>query len=121
MPAYPTVTNGDTEIVSGLPYTETDEFLVMKNDLECGKAYALNWDDGPQRRTFIVRHTVNEREEIQAIEDFFEQMGGRLGTFEFTDDNGTVWSKCRFADDRLALNHVGVNQISLEVRIRAIL
>ena len=51
MPAYPPIkTSGDVDIVTQLPYTESDEFPVVTEELECGKGYALNWYTGPQPR-----------------------------------------------------------------------
>lgn len=121
MPAFPTIkTSGAAEIVSGYPYAETDEFPVQVEELECGKAYAVNWYTGPQSRVFILRYTVIEDAELVILEDFFRSMRGRLGTFTFTDNEGVEWPKCRFDQDELKVDYTGVNQFNIEVRIRAI-
>jgi hypothetical protein len=121
MPSFPVIkTSGDAEITTGLPYSESDEFPVVSEELECGKAYALNWYTGPQPRVFTRRFTTIERAELTILEDFFREMRGRLGTFDCEDNEGVVWPKCRFDQDDLRVEYVGVNQFNVEVKIRAI-
>ena len=121
MPAYPPIkTSGDVDIVTQLPYTESDEFPVVTEELECGKGYALNWYTGPQPRVFTLRYTVMEREELTVIEDFFRLMRGRLGSFTFDDHEGVTWSDCRFDQDELRVEYTGICQYALEVKLKSI-
>ena len=121
MPAYPSVrTDGDIEIITELPYRETDRFNVVRSELPCGKIYAHNWRGETEERVFTLRYSVITTDELNVVEDFFREMGGRLGTFTFEDDDETEWPKCRFDMDELRIEYAGPGVRNCEVRIRAI-
>jgi hypothetical protein len=123
MPSFPTIkAYGTVNVLSQLPYGETATFPIVQNVLPCGKAYGINYRGDPiEHMLFSVRWNVMERAELTILEDFYMEMGGNLGYFDFPDDDGTVWPKCRFHGEGLKIEYVGVNQYNVEVLIKSIL
>jgi hypothetical protein len=73
----------------------------------------LRFVDGSEQRfpgygtplfEWVIRLDLLDESELENLELFFEDEGGRAGTFSFTDPwNGTVYASCSFASDDLAL------------------
>jgi phage-related protein len=53
---------------------------------------------------WVIRLELLDESELANLEQFFEDEGGRAGTFSFTDPwDGTVYVSCSFGSDSLAL------------------
>ncbi|MGA3206186.1 MAG: DUF2460 domain-containing protein [Bryobacteraceae bacterium] len=53
---------------------------------------------------WVIRLDLLDESELENLELFFENEGGRAGTFSFTDPwDGTVYASCSFGSDDLAL------------------
>jgi phage-related protein len=53
---------------------------------------------------WVIRLELLDESELENLELFFESVGGRAGTFSFTDPwDGTVYSSCSFGGDVLTL------------------
>jgi len=53
---------------------------------------------------WVIRLDLLDESELENLELFFENEGGRAGTFSFTDPwDGTVYASCSFGSDTLAL------------------
>jgi phage-related protein len=53
---------------------------------------------------WVIRLDLLDESELQSLEQFFEDEGGRAGTFSFTDPwDGTVYPSCSFGSDDLEL------------------
>jgi phage-related protein len=59
---------------------------------------------GAPLRQWVIRLELLDESELANLEQFFEDEGGRAGTFSFTDPwDGTVYVSCSFGGDSLAL------------------
>lgn len=73
----------------------------------------LRFVDGSEQRfpgfgtplmQWVIRLDLLDEAELANLEQFFEDEGGRAGTFSFTDPwDGTVYASCSFGSDELAL------------------
>jgi phage-related protein len=73
----------------------------------------LRFIDGSEQRfpgygtpllQWTIRLDLLDESELENLEQFFEEQGGREGSFSFTDPwDGTVYPSCSFASDDLAL------------------
>ena len=53
---------------------------------------------------WVIRLELLDEAELSALGDFFVSVGGRAGSFAFTDPwDGTVYGSCRFDADELGL------------------
>ncbi len=58
---------------------------------------------GTALHRWVIRLELLDESELTAIADLFVTVGGRAGTFSFTDPfDGTVYASCRFDEDELA-------------------
>lgn len=61
---------------------------------------------GAPLRKWSIRLSLLDESELAALEEFFEEMEGRAGTFSFTDPwDETVYPNCSFDSDQLALQY----------------
>ena len=57
---------------------------------------------GAPLRRWVIRLDLLDEAELATLEQFFEDQGGRAGTFSFTDPlDGTVYASCSFDSDEL--------------------
>lgn len=105
-------------VVSQLPYTETDDWVVATSDMDCGKSYTRTISPGLGRR-FIINADLIQRDEVETLQRFFDFMRGRLGEFNYTDDQGLKWTRVRFDQDALDVRYVAPNHYSTEIRLLA--
>ncbi len=115
MAAYPKI--DDLEIIiSQFPYGEVDEHAVIANSLDCGVSYT--WHENLARlRRFKLVYPVITRAQAKIIEDFYREMRGRTGEFEFTDSSGKTWHRTRFDMDVLKVTYAEFNHMSLNVEL----
>jgi phage-related protein len=58
--------------------------------------------------SWTIQYDLLDESELAAIEEFFENQGGRAQTFSFTDPfDGTVYPSCSFGSDDLELQFAG--------------
>jgi hypothetical protein len=73
---------------------------------------------GASLRHWVIRLSLLDESELTGIEAFFESVGGRAGTFSFTDPwDGTVYPSCRFEADDVALTFSDVARGSTNLTI----
>ncbi len=59
---------------------------------------------GASLHRWAIRLDLMDEAELATLEAFFVSVGGRAGTFSFTDPwDGTVYGACRFEVDEIAL------------------
>jgi phage-related protein len=59
---------------------------------------------GAPLRRWVIRLELLDESELNTLEVFFENEGGRAGTFSFTDPwDGTVYATCSFDSDEMVL------------------
>ncbi|MBZ5603328.1 MAG: DUF2460 domain-containing protein [Acidobacteriia bacterium] len=76
---------------------------------------------GAALHRWAIRLELLDESELSALGDFFVSVGGRAGSFAFTDPwDGTVYAACRFDADELALGFGDVARGSSVVTISEI-
>ena len=71
---------------------------------------------GAALHRWVIRLELLDEAELIALEAFFETVGGRAGTFSFTDPwDGTVYSSCRFDRDEITLVFADAGQAQTSV------
>jgi hypothetical protein len=88
----------------------------------------LRFIDGSEQRfpeygtsllQWVIRLDLLDESELESLELFFENEGGRAGNFSFTDPwDGTVYASCSFADDDLALQFEEVARGKTQVVVK---
>ena len=88
----------------------------------------LRFVDGSEQRfpgygasllRWVIRLDLLDEAELEALEQFFEDKGGRSGSFAFTDPwNGTVYPNCSFDRDELSLKFDGVARGKTQVVVK---
>jgi phage-related protein len=88
----------------------------------------LRFIDGSEQRfpgygsslmRWVIRLDLLDESELEGLEQFFENEGGRAGTFSFTDPwDGTVYANCSFESDDLALQFQGVARGKTQVVVK---
>ncbi len=113
MAVYPTINaNG---IVTQLPYTETDEWVVAESSIEAGISTTLT-QHGSRLRRFVLNYPMIQRDEVTVLENFFDSMRGGLGQFDFVDDDNNSWI-CRFDMDYIEFQYEQWNHYSTVVKL----
>jgi len=108
---------GGGHIVSQYPYTTAPAFLHTKVDMPCGVRWSYSWRTNPLR-TFVVSYRSIPTADVKTLEEFFNSMSGRYGTFSFMDlEAGNVHPNCRFDQDNFQVTYNGVNNCSVTLRI----
>ena len=89
---------------------------------------ALRFLDGSEQRypgygtallQWVIRLELLDESEMEALELFFESVGGRAGTFSFTDPwDGTVYPSCSFGSDELTLEFDDVARGKTQVVVK---
>lgn len=68
---------------------------------------------------WVIRLDLLDESELENLEQFFENEGGRAGTFSFTDPwDGTVYPNCSLASDDLTLQFQGVARGKTQVVVK---
>jgi phage-related protein len=68
---------------------------------------------------WVIRLESLDESELTNLEQFFEDLGGRAGTFSFTDPwDGTVYASCSFGSDELALGFEEVARGKTQVTVK---
>jgi phage-related protein len=68
---------------------------------------------------WAIRLELLDESELANLEQFFEDEGGRAGTFSFTDPwDGTVYASCSFGSDELALGFDDVARGKTQVTVK---
>jgi phage-related protein len=68
---------------------------------------------------WVIRLELLDESELENLELFFENEGGRAGTFSFTDPwDGTVYPSCSFGSDDLALGFQEVARGKTQVVVK---
>jgi phage-related protein len=88
----------------------------------------LRFVDGSEQRfpgygaallQWVIRLDLLDESELENLEQFFEDEGGRAGSFSFTDPwDGTVYPSCSFASDDLSLQFEGVARGKTQVVVK---
>lgn len=88
----------------------------------------LRFIDGSEQRfpgygtpllQWVIRLDALDESELENLELFFEDEGGRAGNFSFTDPwDGTVYPSCSFASDDLALQFQDVARGKTQVVVK---
>jgi|ERR1017187_4102062 hypothetical protein len=104
-------------ITSQRPYTSAAEFLHATNEMECGVRYAYSWRTNPiYNFTLTFPHIPTT--DVKTLEDFFNSMAGRYGTFAFTDIlDGTTHTYCRFDQDAFTVLYNAVRDCAVVLKI----
>jgi hypothetical protein len=114
MAAFPEINS--SHVICQLPYTEIDRWVVHQVTLDCGKSYTERQHELPLRE-FVVRYPSITRAELTILEDFFDEMAGGTGEFEFTDSGGTMFPFTRFDQDELEIEYPQPGQISVQFKL----
>jgi hypothetical protein len=112
---YPTFNHG---IISQYPYKEADEWVTAEASVPAGFSYTAPQQETVLRR-WVLQYPAFTGSETTTLQTFFNSMRGRLGEFEFTDDQGTTWTHTRFDMDALVIRYIDVAHNSIEVRLSA--
>jgi phage-related protein len=88
----------------------------------------LRFIDGSEQRfpgygsslmRWVIRLELLDEGELEGLEQFLENEGGRAGTFSFTDPwDGTVYANCSFESDDLALQFEDVARGKTQVMVK---
>lgn len=88
----------------------------------------LRFIDGSEQRfpgygapllQWVIRLDLLDESELENLEQFFEDEGGRAGNFSFTDPwDGTVYANCSFGSDDLALQFEDVARGKTQVTVK---
>ena len=88
----------------------------------------LRFMDGSEQRfpgygtpllQWVIRLDLLDESELAGLEQFFEDEGGRVGTFSFTDPwDGTVYASCSFGSDDLELQFQDVARGKTQVVVK---
>jgi len=74
---------------------------------------------GATLRQWVIRLDLLDELELENLEQFFEDEGGRAGTFSFTDPwDGTVYASCSFGSDDLALQFEDMARGKTQVTVK---
>lgn len=74
---------------------------------------------GAALRQWVIRLELLDESELTNLEQFFEDEGGRAGTFSFTDPwDGAVYASCSFGSDELALGFQEVSRGKTQVVVK---
>ena len=117
MAVYPAINAAG--ITTQFPYTEIDEWLTDESTLANGFSYTRVESTPSVLRKFTVRYPLIQRAEVTVLENFFDSMRGRLGEFEFTDDNGKTWQHTRFDQDEFSVRYNEPESHSVEIKLSA--
>jgi len=111
--------------VTQFPYAETDLLPTVRDETSAGfvtvSAIKPATDQfgqsiSNQLRCIVRFPNINDTDKA-ALEAFFNDMAGRLGSFAFTDDAGTTHATCRFDQDDLNFDYKAVGLSSVELAI----
>ncbi|SRR5579872_399655 len=116
MASFPSIAHG---ALSQYPYTEEDFFYTAESDTPSGKSYTQSFNATPLK-SFVANFPCITLTEVQTLEDFFNSMRARLGTFSYTDEAATTWSVCRFDQDEFEVQCIGPNEYSVQLKIVAL-
>lgn len=106
-------------VISQMPYQEADDFVVHVADLECGFSYTESQNAQPLKR-FILSYASITPAEYDVLEAFFEEMGGTLGLFTFTDNQGNAHPNTRFDMSDISPRYPQPGQISVVVKLASL-
>ncbi len=106
-------------VISQLPYQEADDFVVHVADLECGFSFTESQNSVALKRWTLAYSSITPTE-YAVLEAFYESMGGTLGLFSFTDNQGRVWSNTRFDMDAITPKYPQPGQVSVIVKLVAL-
>jgi phage-related protein len=74
---------------------------------------------GTPLRHWMIRLDLLDEAELVNLEQFFEDEGGRAGTFSFTDPfDGNVYPNCSFETDELAVEYGGPQRGKTTVTVK---
>ena len=74
---------------------------------------------GVQLMQWVIRLDLLDESELYTLEQFFEDEGGRAGTFSFTDPwDGVVYPSCSFGSDDLAMQFQDVARGKMQVVVK---
>jgi hypothetical protein len=117
MPSFPTFLNG---VISALPYGETDYYPVTQSYIASGHTYTQAWNGGAAQKQIIVHFDVMNRAEMNTLESFWASVGGQVGSFSITDDNGITHNNCRFDQPNLDFSYQQPFAYGVDVKILAL-
>lgn len=116
MAVFPTINS--YAVMFQLPFQETDEFVTHVADLDCGFSYTESQNEQPLKR-WTLQYPAIDLDELDVLEDFFDEMNGSLGEFEFTDSRGTLHTKTRFAENAFTVNYPEPGRVSVTMKLLA--
>ena len=92
---YPQIRSG---ITTQKGYSTSADFLHSANDMDAGPRYSYAWRLDPLN-SFTITHTSISTADVATLEAFFNQMGGRYGSFIFLDPAGNLLPNSEFYVD----------------------
>lgn len=99
-----------------LPYTEEDQYSTVENALPSGAVFTYLQNS----QAIVVvkdKYSAITKAELQTIQEFYDQMRGRLGEFSWTDNSGTTWPYTRFDMDALEFTATGPGVYSTDIQL----
>jgi hypothetical protein len=111
--------------ITQFPYGETDLSPTIRDETAAGFVTVsliklatdfLGNAARNQLRCIVRFPNINDTDKA-ALEAFFNDMAGRLGSFTFTDDAGNAHATCRFDQDDLNFEYKAVGLSSVELAI----
>jgi hypothetical protein len=106
-------------VQSQLPYQEADDFVVHVADIECGFSFTEPQNSQALKR-FILNYPSITLVEYAVLEAFFEEMGGTLGLFTFTDNQGNAHPNTRFDMADITPKFPQPGQVSVIVKLASL-
>lgn len=68
---------------------------------------------------WVIRLDLLDESELENLEQFFQDEGGRAGSFSFTDPwDGTVYASCSFDSDELTLQFQGIARGKTQIAVK---
>jgi hypothetical protein len=116
MAQYPTI-GVDNVIITQYPHTEADEWVVVDATGPSGMSFTKPRNANVVRR-FVLRYLLIQWPDVVTLETFFFSVLGRLGNFDFVDDQGKLWHNASFDQDVLEIKYNEPKSYSTEVHLK---
>ncbi len=115
--------------MASFPALKTGAVAQYGSDRSRGfSTQVLRFLDGSEQRfpgygapllRWVIRLELLDESELENLELFFEDLGGRAGTFSFTDPwDGTVYPSCSLGGDDLTLEFQEVARGATQVVVK---
>lgn len=113
--AYPNIRSNT--VIAQFPYTETQSFRTTAEDGECGQRYSRYERATPLCRWELTYSSLDATEAAALIQHF-QDMGGRRGTFSFTNPRDNVaHANCRYDMDAIEVQYLEPRKHAVKIVI----